>query len=133
MRKCSSEETLNEELKKLDETLADAVRAQFSGSLDRALELVTEDLLRAHATYLASDELQGRNAGHPGNDLATEYIAAQMKRAGLTPAGDKDRDGLPTYYQHFKVFDRQTRNCVGLLEGTDSELKDEIGIATGLY
>jgi aminopeptidase YwaD len=44
--------------------------------------------LQTHITYLASDKLEGRRTGTPGERLAAEYIAAQMKLAGLTPAGD---------------------------------------------
>lgn len=44
--------------------------------------------LQTHITYLASDKLQGRRTGTPGEQLAAEYIASQMKLAGLSPAGD---------------------------------------------
>ena len=42
----------------------------------------------------ADDSMMGRLAGTPWNDKGTDYIAAEMKRLGLTPAGD---DG---YFQH---------------------------------
>ncbi|QHS61540.1 M20/M25/M40 family metallo-hydrolase [Chitinophaga agri] len=44
--------------------------------------------LQTHITFLASDKLEGRRTGTPGELLAAEYIASQMKLAGLTPAGD---------------------------------------------
>lgn len=53
--------------------------------------------LQSHITYLASDKLEGRRTGTPGEKLAAEYIAAQMKQAGLAPKGD---DG---YLQTFTV------------------------------
>ena len=43
---------------------------------------------------LADDSMQGREAGTPGNVKGTDYIAAEIKRSGLVPAGD---DG--TYFQ----------------------------------
>ena len=42
----------------------------------------------------ADDSMMGRLAGTPWNDKGTDYIAAEVKRLGLTPAGD---DG---YFQH---------------------------------
>ncbi len=50
--------------------------------------------MRADVKYLASDKLEGRGVGTPGEKLATEYLAAQLKEAGAQPAGD---DG--TYFQ----------------------------------
>lgn len=43
--------------------------------------------IRAHMAFLASDRLQGREAGSPGYDMAARYVADQMKRLGLTPKG----------------------------------------------
>jgi len=42
----------------------------------------------------ADDSMMGRLAGTPWNDKGTDYIAAEVKRLGLVPAGD---DG---YFQH---------------------------------
>ncbi|MCF6401749.1 M28 family peptidase [Chitinophaga filiformis] len=53
--------------------------------------------LQAHITFLASDKLEGRRTGTPGERLAAEYIATQMKLAGLTPKGDSG------YLQTFPV------------------------------
>lgn len=43
--------------------------------------------LQMHVAYLASDKLEGRRTGSPGEKLAAEYIAGQMKDIGLTPMG----------------------------------------------
>src|SRR5258705_11388172 len=42
----------------------------------------------------ADDSMMGRLAGTTWNDKGTDYIASEVKRLGLTPAGD---DG---YFQH---------------------------------
>lgn len=55
---------------------------------------VSPDNLRAHVQYLASDRLEGRGVGTNGGKLATEYIASQLKAAGVAPAGDHG-----TYFQ----------------------------------
>ena len=54
-----------------------ALRATAEGS--RAL---------AHVAFLASDELKGRKAGTPEYRRAAEYVAAEMRKAGLKPGGD---------------------------------------------
>ena len=51
-----------------------------------------------HVKYLAGPELQGRGAGTPGLDLASKYIANQLRQFGLRPAGDTG-----TYLQPFQV------------------------------
>ena len=46
-----------------------------------------EAALKAHVAFLASDALRGREAGTPDYDVAAEYVAAEMMKAGLKPAG----------------------------------------------
>lgn len=56
--------------------------------------VISIERLRADVKYLASDPLQGRGVGTRGEELATDYIAAQFEKAGLKPAGDNG-----TYFQ----------------------------------
>jgi Zn-dependent M28 family amino/carboxypeptidase len=42
----------------------------------------------AHVRFLADDLLEGRGPGSRGDELAMKYVAAQMERLGLQPAGD---------------------------------------------
>ena len=44
--------------------------------------------IEAHIRFLASDYLQGRDAGSDGYEIAANYVAAQMRLLGLEPAGD---------------------------------------------
>lgn len=44
--------------------------------------------MKAHVMFLASDALQGREAGTPGYDVAAQYVAAQFYAAGLRPGGE---------------------------------------------
>src|SRR5438874_3164576 len=55
---------------------------------------ITPGDLMTRLYILADDSMQGREAGTPGNVKGTDYIAAEIKRSGLVPAGD---DG--TYFQ----------------------------------
>ncbi len=45
--------------------------------------------LRQHVTYLASDHLDGRLTGTPGEKLATQYVADVFKGLGLQEYGDE--------------------------------------------
>src|SRR5262249_60523211 len=63
------------------------------GEADKAAE-ISADRVKAHVAYLASDRLEGRGPGTRGEVLATEYIAAEFKKAGLKPIGERG-----TYFQ----------------------------------
>jgi Zn-dependent M28 family amino/carboxypeptidase len=63
------------------------------GAADSAPE-ISADRIKAHVAYLASDRLEGRGPGSRGEILATEYIAAEFKKAGLKPIGQRG-----TYFQ----------------------------------
>jgi hypothetical protein len=65
-----------------------AQKPAISEETKSALARVSADSLRGHLSFIASDLLEGRNTPSPGLDLAAGYIAAQMRRAGLEPAGD---------------------------------------------
>lgn len=58
------------------------------------LQIITSRLtandLKADISFLASDALEGRGTPSRGLEVASEYIAAQFRRAGLEPAGDDD-------------------------------------------
>lgn len=54
-----------------------------AAAADRSAEYI-----RAHMTFLASDLLEGREAGSRGYDIAAEYVASQFRQLGLQPAGD---------------------------------------------
>lgn len=49
---------------------------------------IRADSLRGHLSFIASDLLEGRGTPSLGLTIASEYIAAQFRRAGLQPIGD---------------------------------------------
>jgi Zn-dependent M28 family amino/carboxypeptidase len=57
------------------------------------------DNIRAHIAFLASDLLEGREAGSKGFDIAANYVASQFAQLGLNPAG-----GNGSYFQPVPLF-----------------------------
>ncbi len=50
-------------------------------------DAITEQELKVHEYFLASDQLEGRNLPSRGFDTAALYVAAQLAEWGLKPAG----------------------------------------------
>ncbi len=76
------------------ETLVDAgsILADFSVTED---DILADDV-RLHVERLASDEMEGRMTGTPGEHRATGYVASVFSQLGLTPGGDGGN-----YFQEF--------------------------------
>ncbi|HYM10673.1 MAG TPA: peptidase M28, partial [Bryobacterales bacterium] len=55
----------------------------------------------AYVQYLADDKLEGRNTGSPGYRRAAEYVAGELERDGLAPAG------VEGYFQPVKFRSRR--------------------------
>jgi hypothetical protein len=65
--------------------------------LSKSDKAVIENL-KKEISYLASDELQGRRTGSPGEKMAYEYLSAQFEKAGLLPKGDSN-----SFIQSFEI------------------------------
>jgi hypothetical protein len=50
-------------------------------------DLLLQNRLRAHISFLADDLLLGRQPGSEGYNIAANYVASQFQQAGLLPAG----------------------------------------------
>ena len=72
-----------------------SVRAMF------AQVAISPGALRTHLYAFAADSMLGREAGTVGNVKATDYLAAQLRRIGLQPAGDNG-----TYFQTLPFRER---------------------------
>ncbi|MFA5668055.1 MAG: M28 family peptidase [Balneolaceae bacterium] len=88
--------------------------------------------IKAHISFLADDELEGREAGTAGEAIAANYISDLFRDYGLEPAGDDN-----TYLQQFTINTavlknphatdatdgekRLAQNIVGTLQGTGNE------------
>jgi hypothetical protein len=83
--------------------------------------------LRTRLYLIADDSMRGRLAGSASDTLVTGYIASEMARVGLAPAGE---DGGWFQIVHFR--DRggheptiPSRNVIGVLRGSDPLLQNE--------
>jgi hypothetical protein len=68
--------------------------------------------------YLASDALEGRLTGSPGEKLSAEYIAAAYKKAGLKPLGVAG-----SYFQTFEIVTLRMATDSGILEIAGQRMK----------
>lgn len=76
--------------------------------------------LRKHVYTLAHDSMRGRNAGSKENLVAAHYIVNQFQKIGIKPFFDS------TYFQDFFIHTNVAcLNIIGIIEGSDSLLKNE--------
>src|SRR5688572_25042123 len=64
----------------------------------KALDEIRPDAIREHVRYLSDDLLEGRDTGSQGELLAARYLAGQLEKLGLKPAGDGG-----TYFQQVSL------------------------------
>ncbi|WP_272023871.1 M28 family peptidase [Olleya namhaensis] len=79
---------------------------------------ITAQEVKSIVSYLASDDLKGRDVGSKGIADAATYVEDKLKSYGTTPY-------FETYRDNFKVGDLDAFNVVGYLEGNDADLKNE--------
>ena len=93
--------------------------------LQAAGAAISPGRLREIVEYLASDDLEGRAPGTEGSRSARAYIESAFRRVRLRPAGEEG------YCQ--KIRTGRGTNIVGLLEGSDPSLKEEVVIVSAHY
>lgn len=83
--------------------------------------------LRTRLYLIADDSMRGRLAGSASDSLATAYIASELARVGLAPAGENGG-----WFQTVRFHDRSgrelgipARNVIGVLRGIDPVLQHE--------
>jgi len=65
----------------------------------RGAELITTAQMKDYLTFIASDELEGRDTPSRGLDVAAKFLATNLSRWGVKPAGDNG-----TYFQRFALL-----------------------------
>lgn len=89
--------------------------------------LITIESAKAQLNFLASDELQGRRAGHPGGYVAAQYILSCLSEIGIQPLFEGE------YFQAFEkvkeveiqgkkqFFHFKMKNIAGYIPGKNKD------------
>lgn len=75
-------------------TLAQATKAKAAPLPSGNVEDITAQQLKAYLSFIASDEMAGRDTPSKGLDITAKFIAAMLTRWGVQPGGEKG-----TYFQ----------------------------------
>ncbi len=84
------------------------VTAHAQSPVEKGLNSINRSSSEATINFLASDDLEGREAGFHGARVSARYIASLLQWMGIEPLGD-------TYYQPFEAY-RKERQKKGRLE-----------------
>ena len=77
-------------------------------NVEKGLQSINRSSAEATINFLASDELQGREAGFHGSRVTSEYIVSLLQWMGVSPLAD-------CYFQPFDAY-RKERQKKGRLE-----------------
>lgn len=106
--------------------LINACKTKVENTLQPEEYSVNTQEIEAMVTYLASDDLEGRDTGTDGIGEAANYVESKFKSYGIKPY-------FGSYRDHFKVKDLDAYNVVGYLEGNDAKLKEEFIVIGAHY
>jgi hypothetical protein len=83
----------------------------------------SEELVKAHISYLASDKLEGRAPGTKGEKLAREYVSSFFKKYGLKKKGSKGffqafgyTERPHAHHKDGKGIERKGSNIIGFID-----------------
>jgi hypothetical protein len=76
------------------------------------LNKISQTELRKNLSVLASDSLEGRETGRPGQKKAANYLVENLQNYGVSGAGDSLH-----YYQRFKLYKPQYENIYCIFKG----------------
>jgi Zn-dependent M28 family amino/carboxypeptidase len=94
-------------------------------SANATYQVLEENVIKT-LSYLASDELEGRDSGSEGIEKASVYLENILKENGIKPY-------FKTYRDTLSNFDKTSYNVMGYMEGTDPVLKNEFVIIGAHY
>ena len=101
----------------------DAPSLRSSEAMDAAAATIRAEDVIARIGVLADDSMRGRRTPSPELDMVAEWIAGEFAEMGLEPGGD---DG--SFVQRYPLPNGEEAtapNVVGILPGSDPELRDE--------
>jgi hypothetical protein len=87
-------------------------------------QLISPQKLKMHLSFIASDELEGRDTPSRGLDLAARYIASHLEFYGYQPAGDNG-----TFYQTIAMSKRRaSKNAKVTISAGDQKVEFGQGV-----
>lgn len=118
-------------------SLALAIAFNHSGFDDAYLNKIEAADLKRIVSFLASDELKGRNTPSVGLDMAADFIASEFKMSGVK-AGNGDSYFQLAEWTRGKKADQKemgptVRNVIGVIPGSDPVLAKQYVIVSGHY
>lgn len=91
-------------------------------------QLVNKTVAEAHLSFLASDEMRGRNTGSPEIDIAANYLAAQFKLLGVKPVPG----AVNGYFQPVDLKEIKAPTVVEFIIGSDTfKLSEDLLFVSG--
>lgn len=94
-------------------------------NLSTAINSISTADMQRHVDALANDTFEGREAGSRGGRAAGVYLGQEFRRLGLS--------GGATDGGYYQSFGGNYRNLLGILEGSDPELKSEFIVVSAHY
>ena len=88
---------------------------------------VTEAAVRRELSALADDSMEGRGTATAGGARAARFIAAELERAGVAPAGDSG------YFQRVPTDRGLAVNVIGIVRGSSPTRRDSAVVVAAHY
>ncbi|MGL4852868.1 MAG: M20/M25/M40 family metallo-hydrolase [Phocaeicola sp.] len=87
----------------------------------KGLNVINRESAEAYVGFLASDDLEGREAGFRGSRIAADYIVSNLKTLGISPL-------FEDFYQPFDAYskERQKRGRFQVHPDSIANLKQEV-------
>ena len=113
-------------MKKISLLILVALTGFYSFAQTNQSYQIKEENIIETLKYLTSDELEGRDSGSKGIELAANYLENQFIEFGI-------KTYFKTYKDTLSNFEPAAYNVVGLIEGNDPKLKNEFVIIGAHY
>ena len=106
-------------MKKTTPLLIITICIQSFAQIENIGEQITLKNLKNHIMVLASDSLEGREVGQPGEQKAADYMSNYFKNIGIPPYKDS------TYYQKIPLEKRNLESASININNTQYEFKKD--------
>jgi Zn-dependent M28 family amino/carboxypeptidase len=93
----------------------------FIGFGNLSAQKISEKQMKKDVEYLASDELEGRDTGSPGEAKAADYVAKRFEKLGISPKGTAN------YFQSFTFKAQRNSHSTDSTELPEMEGKNVVG------